>query len=220
MAKLFFFGDSITLGAWDTGGGWANRLIRTVMGRVIDDNGFYCEPHNLGVSGDTVAGLLKRLDNEIAVRRDPYNKSETIQIVFAIGNNDAQYLKDKSRPIFTSEAFEENLRQLIALAQKYTSNISFIGLLPVDEARVNPVPWAPAIAYTNEHIRRIDDIIHNVCAELGLAYLPLYEKWIALPDYSSLLIDGDHPNSDGHALMAQQISDFLLTPNFFAFHRD
>ena len=57
MAKLFFFGDSITAGAWDERGGWVGRLIGQVMAMNIDghatQDGFYCFPYNLGVSGDT-----------------------------------------------------------------------------------------------------------------------------------------------------------------------
>lgn len=223
MAKLFLVGDSITAGAWDERGGWASRLIGFIMSRVMEsdhkDGGFWCLPYNLGVSGDTVAGILKRLDNEITVRLDPYDKDAAIQIVFAIGNNDSQYLTAKDKPLFASDVFESKLRDLIALARKYTKNISFIGLLPVDEARVDPVPWAPGISYRNDSVKRIDDIIERICHEEGLGYLPMFDTWMHLPDYKSLLHDGDHPNSAGHALMAEQIAAFLLTPEFFEFHK-
>ena len=58
MGDLLFFGDSITAGAWDSRGGWANRLIGRTMAQTMDarfePGSFYCMAYNLGVSGDTV----------------------------------------------------------------------------------------------------------------------------------------------------------------------
>ena len=219
MAKLFFFGDSITAGAWDERGGWANRISGQIMQRVMSDEGFYCEPYNLGISGDTAHGVLQRMESEIAARRDPYDKNETIQIVFAIGTNDSQYLNKANKPLFSDEAFSETLQKLIAKAHTITTHISFVGPLPVDDDLVDPVPWALGVSYTNRQVRRISRLIEQACAKAGLPFLSLLDLWQKQPNYKSLLFDGCHPNSEGHALMAQQIGDWLLTPEFFEFHK-
>lgn len=222
MAKLFFVGDSITAGAWDEKGGWANRLIGQIMRETMADGftegGFYCLPYNLGISGDTVADILPRLKNEITARLDPDTPNEAVEIVFSIGVNDSAYMPIEGRPRFTDRDFQENLEALIALSRGLARRVSCIGLLPVNDDLLDPVPWAPEYAYSCTHIERFEEIIAAVCRKHDLHFLPLFETWRSLPDYKNLLIDGIHPNSEGHALLTRQIGEFLMTEEFRAFH--
>lgn len=222
MAKIFFIGDSITTGAWDDQGGWANRLISQIMAKAMDDlenpNAFYCLPYNLGVSGDTIADILPRFKKEVAARCDTDNKSEKIQIVFAVGINDSTYLVKENKPRFSDKKFQNNLDKLIKKAKKITNNISFIGLLPVDDALLDPIPWAIEKAYANRYVEKFEAMIENRCQTNDIPFLPMYERWLNMPDYKDHLIDGVHPNTKGHALMAQEIGDFLFTKEFYQFH--
>jgi len=73
MSKLFFFGDSITAGALDGEfGGWVTHVIAKIIKEKIErDVGvkpFYCNSYNLGVHGDFVKDVVKRLPNEIEAR--------------------------------------------------------------------------------------------------------------------------------------------------------
>ena len=61
-------------------------------------------------------------------------------------------------------------------------------------------------------------MIKNICAEKNINFLHLFEKWSAMENLNSYLSDGLHPNTKGHELMAQQIGEFLFTPEFEAFH--
>lgn len=222
MGKLFFIGDSITTGAWDASGGWANRLIGDVMAKTIkanDSNGsFYCMPYNLGVSGDSAVEILRRMTAEITPRCDNENPNEKKQIVFATGVNDSWYWFKPKRSKVTDEAFAANIQKLIDEAHAFTTNISFIGILPVVDELLNPLPWAPEISYANVHVERFENIIRDVCAQNNLPFLPLYQQWHAMPDYADYLQDGVHPNSRGHDLLYSQIKAFLLTPEFIEFH--
>jgi lysophospholipase L1-like esterase len=221
MGKLFIISDSITAGAWDAQGGWANRLI----GRIMDDtikaeaagNSFYCLPCNLGISGDTTAGLIQRFKSEIKARLgdDP---DESAEIVFAIGVNDSMYLVDKNRPRFTDAQFRDNLDTLIDEAGEMAGRIAFVGLPPVDDCKVNPVPWARDKAYSCKRVKHFESIIESACADNDVRFLPLLDKWAAMTDYTFYLYDGVHPNTKGHALLAVQIGEFLLDDNFYAFH--
>ena len=222
MSKLFFIGDSITAGAWDERGGWANRLIGRVMQMTIDagfENGnFYCLPYNLGISGATIPDLLAQLKNEIISRFDFDDAKQTAEIVFSIGTNDSVYLVDEKRPRFTDNQFRANVQELIERAQELAKTVSFIGLLPVNDALVDPIPWAPQKAYACRHIQNFEKIIEEACRSYQLAFHPQYERWQNMPDYRNYLIDGVHPNSAGHALMANEIGEFLLTPQFVFRH--
>ena len=88
MPQLFIFGDSITWGAWDLqGGGWAQRLKTEIDTFQLKEGfDFWCPTYNLGISGDTSAGLSKRIEGEFLARREP---KETPIILIAIGINDS-----------------------------------------------------------------------------------------------------------------------------------
>lgn len=222
MAKLFFIGDSITTGAWDEKGGWANRLIGKIMHETMTAEftatGFYCLPYNLGVSGDTITDILPRLTSEMQARLDPDNPNEAVELVFSIGVNDSVHMVAEDRPRFTDQEFEDNLKELIKLSKTMAQRISFIGIAPVDDDLLNPIPWAPEKAYACEHTQRFEEIIKSVCQEYDLPFLPLFKTWKSLPDWKDHLIDGVHPNSKGHALLAKQIGEFIITDEFRKFH--
>ena len=222
MAKLFFMGDSITAGAWDVRGGWVGRLVGQLLSKTATSvrrtKGFYCMAYNLGVSGDTAPDVLRRLEKEVTTRVYGSAEDDTIQMVFAFGVNDSVYSLAENCNCYTDDESKNDVYEIIKVAQKFTHHISFIGLLPVDEARVNPLPWDTEKSYTNKNIQYFDGMIKNICAEKNIDFLPLFEKWSAMENLDEYLSDGLHPNTKGHELMAQQIGEFLLTPEFEAFH--
>lgn len=221
MGKLFLFGDSITAGSSCTQGGWASRLVGDVisMNAQAEDiqSDFWCMPYNLGVIGNTIPDVLDRLKSEIEVRLD---EGDVAQIVFAIGANDSVWLTQENRPRFTDAEFQNNLDRLISDARAITPHISFIGLTPADDIRVNPCPWAPQFGYTSERCAHFDSIIGQTCLRAGLPYLPVFQALRALPDYTCLLQDGVHPTTKGHAFLHGLISPFILSPTFLALHTE
>lgn len=188
------------------------------MTEDLRDRGFYCLPYNLGVSGDNLVDIAKRLESEVRARLDKDNPKEKVQLVFAAGINDSLFFINKQQPNFTDEQFRNNLLNIIKIAQGFSHDISFIGLLPVHDEKLNPLPWAPDEAYANIHVERFENIIRDVCLEHRIKFFPMYAHWRKLDDFTKYLIDGVHPNPDGHALMAEQIKDFLLTEEFIKFH--
>lgn len=222
MTRLFFIGDSITAGSWDERGGWANRLSGQLMTRTGTSankhKGFYCMPCNLGVSGDTAPDILRRLKSEIAARTFSGEDNDTIQFVFAVGINDSVYLVNEQKNAYSDKEFQGDLVEIIKLAKSLTDNISFIGLLPVDEDRVNPTPWAADRAYTNQNVKHFNDMIGTVCQEQNVPFLSFFEKWLAIENYKDYFSDGLHPNTQGHQSMAKEIGEFLFTDSFTNFH--
>jgi len=220
MAKLFLIGNSITTGAWDEKGGWANRLISQTMRMNMDNEDLYYIPYNLGVSGDTVEDVIARLEQEVMARSYAFNPDEKVEFVFSIGVNDSVYLIDEGKPRFSNQKFEENLEKIIEISKKIAQRISFVGICPVDDDLLNPIPWAPDKAYSCQYVAKFENIINAVCSKHNIPFLPLFERWMSMSDWKDYLIDGVHPNSKGHELLANQIGDFIFTDQFTTFHKD
>jgi lysophospholipase L1-like esterase len=220
MSKLFFIGDSITCGAWDSHGGWASRLISQLMDLNIQaefkDSNFYCLPYNLGVSGDTTEDVLSRIHSEIKGRIS--SAEEKIEILFAIGINDSIIMTDTNKPRYTDAEFTKNLLKLIEVANDFSARFSFIGLTPANEYLVNPMPWAPNQSYNNTQIKKFEDIIAESCKNYAIPFLSIFDTWITRSDYKNLLSDGVHPNTEGHEFLTQQIQKFLITEDFLEYH--
>lgn len=219
MSKIFFVGDSITTGAWDPKGGWAARVIGDIMAMNIacGFKGFYCLPYNLGVSGDQIPNVLARLEGEIAARIENDDTS-TKEIVVSIGVNDSIYLRNGNRMSYSESAFDNNVKKLMALCHNLSNHVTFLGILPVIEDKVNPMPWAPDKSYENKRIEQFENIIGGNCAAFDMPFMPLFQIWQQRRDLPALLIDGVHPSEKGHALLARQVADFLLTDNFITRH--
>ena len=193
--NILVFGDSITYGAWDKEkGAWVNRLRLALEN---DDSNSYYTIFNLGISGDVTESIKNRFDNECKIR---FNKNDNTIIIFSIGINDAQNVKDEDR--VSLETFRNNIITLINSAKKYTDNILFIGLTKVDESKVIPLHWDKEKGYLNTKIINFDKELKNICLENNVDYLYIYEL-LEIEE----LFDGLHPNNVGH----QKICDKVKT---------
>ena len=222
MGKLFFIGDSITAGAWDEQGGWANRLVGQVMAKTIAEfgqpKGFRCLPYNLGISGSTVRDNLSSMPAETALRRDFDNPDEQVDIVCALGCNDATFTANGSTPVVSQKQFRTDLESFVTAARAIRGALSFVGMIPVDDDLIAPIRAEDVLTGANDRVRLFESIIGEVSAAYELPFLPMFEMWYRMPDYRRYLIDDSHPNTAGHALMAEQIGQFLLTDEFFQRH--
>lgn len=197
MEKVInIFGSSITWGAFDERGGWADRLKNYLMLKGRED---FSEVYNLGISGDSTDGLMRRFAIENEVRKPD-------MIIIDIGTNDSSYLNSKSENYVPLERFENNLIELIRQAQKITQEIVFVGLTAVEEAKTTPVPWATDISYTNENIAIYDAKIKEICEKNNLLFIEMQDLL-----RNEDLEDGLHPNSKGHEKMFLRVKDFLET---------
>ena len=208
MSVILCFGDSITMGAWDEEGGWVARLNKYAIKKMMDNNlSYYHQVYNLGISGDTTTELLKRFEKELSARTQREEESRHI-ILFAIGINDSYTFVSQGIENVLLTDFQTNLERLAALAKKDTSDIVFVGLTPVDESIVNPVPWRTEIAYKNELIKKYNEALKTFCNNQQLIFINFFDEFMK-KDYKSLLIDGLHPNTKGHELMSLLITKSL-----------
>ncbi|MBI1216387.1 MAG: hypothetical protein GC185_11305 [Alphaproteobacteria bacterium] len=212
MRDLYFFGDSITYGAWDEQGGWVQRIRSSADQAFVAGRAEDTLVYNQGISGDTTIDLLARMEGEMTARFDADREAV---IVFAIGINDAHYMNDEKRNFIELPEFEANIGKLVGIARKYTQKIAFVGLNPVDENKVNPLPWRPAKSYRNERVKLFNSIIEKVASESNLFFVDIWKNWIQI-NYRSFLFDGLHPNASGHRRIAEKVNQFLNTGEVFS----
>lgn len=194
MANICIFGDSITWGAWDREGGWAARFKRVEDEKAIAaDFEEYNKIYLLGIAGDTTTGLLERFETECRARKPEL-------ILFAIGINDSQYINSKDNPRTDLQTFEANINKLITKARQYTQRIIFIGLTKVDESRTMPVEWNPTKYYENQQIKIYNDAIQDICASEKLQFTDVFDVL-----ENKDLVDGLHPDSEGHKKLFEEI---------------
>lgn len=187
--NILIFGDSITWGAYDPEqGGWATRLRNYFEAQDND-----VDVYNLGISGDTTADLLERIEVE-AKSREPN------LIIFAIGINDAQFIHSTNGLRVSLDEFQQNLAKLLSIAKKFTDKVVFVGLTRVDESKTTPIPWNTDKSYTNENIKHLDNLIEKFCEDNKLKFIPM-ESVVG----NDNLIDGLHPNTVGHIKMFERM---------------
>ncbi len=187
----------------DTQGGWASRLHRYLWSENIEGYYFY----NLGIPIDeTSREVAGRLDNELKVRQ---GSDKPNLVLFSIGTNDSEYLNDKKKFKVSKKEFERNINKCIKIARKYSERIVFMDLVPVVDAKVDPIPWCPERSYRNKYIWEYREILKNICADEKVYFIDAYDKLLASSDYMHSLGDGIHPNDIGHEILFKIIKDYL-----------
>ncbi|MBS3073436.1 hypothetical protein J4465_01410 [Candidatus Pacearchaeota archaeon] len=202
MTRIIIFGDSVAYGAWDSKGGWVERLKEFLDKRFLLDKDLYFLTYNLGISGNTTKDVLERFEFESRMRFK--EKEETI-IVFSIGGNDCELNNKKNKCKVSIEELTENIIKLIKLSRKFSNKIVFTGLTPTDESKMDPIPWNNNFSYKNSLIKEYDETIQKTCREQKVPFINLL-NWLDKKD----LEDGCHPNSKGHEKIFNIVKEFLI----------
>lgn len=205
MRDIYVFGDSIAYGQWDAEGGWVQRLRAEIDAAFIAGTGPKTLIYNMGIPGNTAADVLARMDGEMAPRFDAARDN---LILFAVGMNDAHFSTSANAPRFTEAEFTDNIAALIAMARKYTPKVGFAGLNPVDQPRVDPLPWNTEKAYRQQRVEAFERLLRSQVLAEGLFFADIWREWIGL-DYKKMLCDGLHPDAEGHRRIAAAVAPFL-----------
>lgn len=204
MTTILVYGDSTVQGFWDTEGGWVQRLRSYLDTTFLKDPDRYYPLFNLGVSGDTSQDLLERFQSETKNRlNEAQNKSEVI-ILVSVGTNDSMIINTSKKNQIEIGAFANNLKELIRLAKTYSNTVIFVGDMPVDEDRVDPIPWHDSASYRNEFVKAYQDVAEEVCKKHKIMFIDLYSRFINT-DYKDFLEDGCHPNNKGHKMIFETV---------------
>lgn len=167
--RVVFLGDSITAGM----GLGVEDAFPAQLSRIWEAAGLPAEVVNAGVSGDTTAGGLRRLDWILGQKPDV--------VVLALGAN------DMLRGLPPEEA-EANLRQMVTRSQAAGAAVVLVGM------RANPT-LGP------DYVAKFDVLYPRLAAELEVPLVPFMLDGVA--GVTALnQADGIHPTAEGQAKVA------------------
>jgi acyl-CoA thioesterase-1 len=170
--RIVFLGDSLTAGL----GLGADEAIPALVQKRLDEEGYDYEVVNAGVSGDTSAGGLSRLDWSL--------EGDVRLLVIELGGNDGL----RGLPV---PAMKENLSTIITRAKQRGVTVLLTGM---------EAPPNYGESYTSDFRRAFRDLAR----EHDVAFLPFFLDGVA--GIAALnQRDGIHPNPDGARLIERKI---------------
>jgi len=175
--KVIVLGDSVAAGL----GLPADQAFPALLADELAERGTPpVEVINAGVSGDTSAGGLRRLDWLLKQAPDI--------LLLELGGNDML----RGQP---PSATEDNLRQIIDRCQERGVTVLLLGM----RAAPNLGP---------EYTAEFDALYPRLAEEEGVALLPFLLEGVAgVEAYNQP--DGIHPTAEGHAMVVDLVADAL-----------
>jgi acyl-CoA thioesterase-1 len=176
LPTVVFLGDSLTAGyQLAEGQAWP-----ALVAERLAAEGLELRAVNAGVSGDTSAGGLARLDWVL--------RAEPDVVVVELGANDALRGQDLA-------STEANLRAIVERLRAADVAVLLVGL----EIPPN---------YGPDYARRFSALFPRLAAEYELPLVPFLLDRVA-GERSLNLADGIHPNAEGHRLVAETVTPHL-----------
>lgn len=174
--KVVFLGDSLTAGF----GLSVDEAYPALVERLLAERGRRVQVINAGVSGDTTAGGLARLDWQLG--------QKPAILFVCLGGNDGL----RGLPL---EATESNLRSIIVRAQASGATVVLAGMqLPPN--------------YGPEYTAGFRDLFPRLARELQLTLVPFLLEGVAA-DTELNQRDGIHPNAKGQRIVAETVAKAL-----------
>jgi acyl-CoA thioesterase-1 len=174
--KVVFLGDSLTAGLHVERG----LAFPAVLQRELAAAGRPFELVDAGVSGDTSAGGLRRVDWLLAQRPDV--------LVLELGGNDGL----RGQPPAEIEA---RLREIATRARAAGARVLLLGVrLPPSLGR--------------DYVAEFEALYPRLAEELALAFVPSFLEGVGGVE-GMMLEDGLHPSAAGHARLAANLTPAL-----------
>jgi lysophospholipase L1-like esterase len=199
--RVVAIGDSLVYGYGDPeGGGWVERLRRQWLQPESPGHAIY----NLGVRGDTVQRVARRLVQEFQTRGEFRNRVPD-RLFLSVGMNDSARVGKPSGRSFTEfEAFQAEMENLLDAAVSLCP-VVFIGMTPVLEERM---PFAEVLHYSHRDQHAYKEATKQACQQRGIPYLDIFDLWLSRGDHwwrSRLSTDGLHPNVLGYRSLLEDV---------------
>ena len=170
--RIVFLGDSLTAGL----GLSANQSFPSLIGKKLDDRGLDYEVVNAGVSGDTSAGGVRRLDWSL--------EGDVKVLIVALGGNDGL------RGLPPGD-LKKNLATILDRARVKQITVILAGM----EAPPNNGP---------DYTREFHEVYEQLATEYKVRLIPFLLQGVA-GDASLNQPDGIHPNTRGAEIVADLI---------------
>jgi acyl-CoA thioesterase I len=170
--RIVVLGDSLTAGL----GLPVEQAFPSALQERLDDRGYTFEVVNAGVSGDTSAGGLRRLDWALG--------GDVKVLIVALGGNDGL------RGVPTSE-MKHNLQTIVSRTQDRRIKVLLVGI----EAPPN---------FGERYTSDFRQAFRDVAREAGVPFVPFLLEGVAgIPALNQA--DGIHPTAEGARIMANTI---------------
>jgi acyl-CoA thioesterase-1 len=170
--RIVAFGDSLTIGL----GLLEQEAYPALLQRKIDDAGYQFEVINAGVSGDTTAGALRRLDWAL--------EGDVRVLIVAFGGNDGL----RGLPV---SQMKENLSTIIDKGRERNVIVILAGM----EAPPN---------FGQEYATQFRQAFRDVALQKRVLFLPFLLNNVAgKPELNQA--DGIHPNQQGTRIVADNL---------------
>ncbi len=175
--RVVFLGDSLTAGL----GLGEEEAYPALVGELLAARGIAVRVVNAGVSGDTSAGGLARVDWVLSLQPEI--------LVVALGANDGL----RGQPV---AAIAANLREIVRRARAAGSRVLLAGMKM-------PPNYGP------EYTRDFEALYANLASELEVPFLPFLLAGVAaVPELNQS--DGIHPTAAGQRKIADLVVEALL----------
>jgi acyl-CoA thioesterase I len=172
VPRIVFLGDSLTAGY----GLAKDESVPSLIQKRLKDAGYPYEVVNAGVSGDTSAGGLNRLEWSLA--------GDVKVLVIELGANDGL----RGLPV---AGLKQNLTEIITRAEGRNIKVILTGM----EAPPNFGP-----AYTSE----FRSVYRQLAKEHDVVFVPFYLDGVAgIPNLN--IADGIHPNAEGSRIVEKTV---------------
>jgi len=186
--RICFIGDSFVNGTGDPEKlGWTGRLCAWAE---TPEREVTC--YNLGIRRNTSEDILARWENECIAR---LNEMGDTRFVFSFGVNDC-IMENGTLRVAPGQSLA-NARVILAKAAAMRPTL-MIGPPPIDDDTING------------RIRSLDTALSDLCKELDIPYLSVFETLLASPLWKKEVAsnDGAHPKAAGYAYLAERIHEW------------
>lgn len=174
--KVVFLGDSLTAGL----GLAEDRAYPALVGKALAAQGHPIRVVNAGVSGDTSAGGLRRLDWLLSQKPD--------LLVVCLGANDGL----RGLPL---EETEKNLREIVTRARAAGAKVLLVGML---------IPPNYGADYAQGFAAIYPRLAKEFARDADFAYVPFLLEGVGGVEELNQA-DGIHPNEEGQEKVAQNL---------------
>lgn len=195
-SRIIAFGSSSVKGRGDPDeGGFVGRLGKWHQSLSASNSTI-----NLGLIGDSTLKMIDRFNSEVPGHQPGL-------IILYPGLNDCRRKTQSDPPALSDNKFRQNLIALLERSLSLAPTI-FISSFPIDETRTSP--WKESKQfYLFADAARFTAIGREICQDMHVTYVPIFETWSERPDFVALSLDGLHGTPDAHELLARELREVI-----------